>query len=162
MLSQRQDRITILIAATLLVVLLVVAVILGGLWPVLDESEEKEGATFQVVEGEGFREIADRLASAELIRSATAFKLYALITGTASKFKPGIYELRASLGAPDIASRLAAGPEREVLVRIPEGASVYEVDQLLSKEGVVAQGDFVDFVLEERIEGRLFPDTYKF
>jgi UPF0755 protein len=49
-------------------------------------------------------------------------------------------------------------------VRVPEGASVYQVDQILAEAGVLPAGTFLLFsrTLSSEVEGHLFPDTYRF
>lgn len=162
MLSVEKDRTMIFVAGAFLAALLSIAVFVGGLWPARPDAGESDGVIFRVVEGEGFRAIADRLEEEGLIRSTSAFKLYSLLTGSASHLKPGTYKLSAAMSAPDILSEIVAGEDKEVAVTVQEGASAYEIDLLLSKEGIVKQGEFLNFVTSEDLEGKLFPDTYRF
>ena len=131
-----------------------------GLGAVSDYSAEPK--TFEVREGDGFRGIVDSLESEGLIRSSVAFKILSVITGSASKFKPGFYQLSSRMTSYQILHELVVGSHREVTVKIPEGASVYEVDQILSDNKVLKKGDLISSVAKQKIEGRLFPDTYKF
>lgn len=162
MLSVEKDRTIIFVAGAFLAALLGIAVFVGGLWPVKPTASESEALIFRVAEGEGFRDIANRLEKVGLVRSTSAFKLYSLLTGSASRLKPGTYKFSPAMSTPDILSELVAGEEKEVALTVQEGASVYEVDLLLNKEGIIEQGKFLDFVIKEKLEGRLFPDTYRF
>lgn len=124
----------------------------------------KAGAArnFEIKSGDGFREIASNLAVENLVRSKLAFELLALATGTAGKLKPGIYELSQTMGASEILSELVSGIHEQVAVTIPEGASAYEIDKILSDAGIASPGALVDFSIKNKIEGKLFPDTYNF
>ena len=124
-----------------------------------------EGKTFVVRPGDGFRDIADRLAQARLIRSAAAFKFLSVITGSAGAIKPGCYLLRSDASSATILKTLVRGDGREIEVRIPEGASLYETDSLLAENGILERGALTQFAAAlspENTEGRLFPDTYRF
>ncbi len=117
---------------------------------------------FEIKQGDSFREIASRLASEHLIRSRIAFEFLSLFTGTAGKLKPGIYELNQTMSASKILDELVSGVHREITVMIPEDASVYEINKILSDAGAVSSGALVNFNSENKIEGKLFPDTYNF
>lgn len=118
--------------------------------------------TFSVYPGDRFRDIADRLAREGFIRSSASFKLLALFGGVTSDLKPGDYVIESGERSGTILLRLVRGPEREATVVIPEGASVYDINDILSKAGVLAAGSLVERVHAQGIEGKLFPDTYKF
>ncbi|MBI2889116.1 MAG: endolytic transglycosylase MltG [Candidatus Liptonbacteria bacterium] len=115
---------------------------------------------FEVARGDGFQEIVSRLRDAGLIRSPFALKAYAFLFGTAQTLKPGIYELTPSMSGPRILNALVAGA-REVPVVIPEGSSIYDIDRILSSSRVLREGELVAYALSHRLEGYLFPDTYK-
>jgi UPF0755 protein len=118
--------------------------------------------TFQINSGDGFREIADRLAAEGIVKSATAFKILAILSGEAGKLKPGNYELNPAASSAEILSELVSGSRREVVVTILEGSSVYEIDKILSDVTVIKAGELTSVVLSKDINGELFPDTYKF
>lgn len=172
MLSPEKDRIIVFTASIALFALLFVAVFLGLLWPASPELQRgepvsgnnaQESITFSVDKGESFRSIANRLSEAGIIRSSSAFKIYALVTGGASKLKPGIYELKQSMSMPEIMSELVGGPEGDITVVIQDSASVYEIDKILAEAGILLnEGELPKFALKENLEGRLFPDTYRF
>ncbi|MEK9179926.1 MAG: endolytic transglycosylase MltG [Patescibacteria group bacterium] len=119
---------------------------------------------FEVKEGEGFLGISHRLEAEGVIRSELAFETLSFFTGAAIHFKPGIYQFDSTKNGLEILRELTFGPHREISVRIPEGASVYEVDSILSEAGVVPPRELLAYVKAQSrpIEGRLFPDTYKF
>jgi UPF0755 protein len=57
---------------------------------------------------------------------------------------------------------LTDAPESEATVTIPEGLTSVDIDRLLSAADVTAPGEFLKLVREKGLEGRLFPDTYRF
>ena len=120
---------------------------------------------FEITQGEGFREVAVALHSDRLIRSATAFDLFALLGGHALTLKPGLYRLSSSMTSSEILNIVSGGNAGEVTVTIPEGANIFEIDTLLSKALVIRPGELVRFQASSTdgsLEGKLFPDTYEF
>lgn len=119
--------------------------------------------SFVVEEGTGFREIATKLEEEGLIKSSLSFTFYVLATGAATDLKAGEYQLNSAMSIPEIAETLRAGDNREVAVRIPEGASIYVVDRVLAEAGILGKGTFSLYAKTQSIpvEGYLFPDTYR-
>lgn len=127
--------------------------------------------------GTGFLEIGDELAERGIVRSALLFRLYAIGRGWAGTMQPGEYEFKGIVTIPGVARLLHSGPG-DVTLTIPEGLSMYDIEERLVSVGLVASGDFVqsahspdDFADEfgflreldaESLEGFLFPDTYRF
>lgn len=50
----------------------------------------------------------------------------------------------------------------ELTVTIPEGSTIYDIDRILSRAGILQPGEFVAAVGTAPLEGMLFPDTYDF
>lgn len=130
---------------------------------------------FPIKKGEGVREIGARLSQESLIKSIGIFKLYSIMSGQATLFKPGVYELSRDLTLPEIIGILTQGNHEDVKVVIPEGLTVGDIEGILQEKGVLAAGqDFDQAVLAEWAtlypflrdqaswEGFLFPDTYFF
>jgi UPF0755 protein len=113
--------------------------------------------------GAGFLEVANKLEEKKIIRSSLAFNVYGFIVGAVSDIQPGRYMLDSASSVPVVLDVLIAGPEREVKVVIPEGATVREIDALLSAEGIIRPGVLLHAEGGgTSLEGRLFPDTYNF
>ncbi len=151
------------IAATALVLAIVFSILFYfgySLGAVSDSPQPSK--VFEIKTGEGFRSIVDRLEYDELIRSRAAFKALSIVTGSAFKLKPGSYKLSSSMTSYGILNELILGSHPEVAATIPEGSNVYEIDKILSENGITKKGDFISTVLKRKLEGRLFPDTYKF
>jgi len=119
---------------------------------------------FEVKQGDGFREIADSLKNEGLIRSALVGKFYLFITSRAFNMKPGGYNLSPALSEREILNQIAVGFGREVTVMIPEGASIYDIDRILSAQGIIDRGELIAYASSstQELEGHLFPDTYRF
>lgn len=133
------------------------------------------GAAPIVVErGAGLTDIAQRLAQEQVIRSASAFKLYALLSGNAHQLKPGLYTISPASSTTEIIRLLVAGPAKEISVLIPEGMHAADIDATLARYGVLHAGDLLRLRVSDfydqypflrgarSLEGFLFPDTYRF
>lgn len=117
---------------------------------------------FDVSPGNGFKEIVSKLEHAGLIRNPIAFKTFAFFTGSASNLKPGRYELSPHWSGDQIIRQLVLGSQEEIEVIIGEGATIFDVDRILAAAGVIKRGELINFKSDTPLEGRLFPDTYKF
>lgn len=151
------------------------AYFLYGLQPVTSaEVSDQSLAKVKVERGDGLKEISAVLSQKNLIRSVTAFKLYALMSGRAHQFKPGIYELSPALSAPTIVKQLVSGRAEGMTLTIPEGATMKEIDRLLTAAGVLKTGELLHYSPGEisknypfgkqvaaGLEGFLFPDSYR-
>ncbi|OGY99166.1 MAG: hypothetical protein A3G64_00450 [Candidatus Liptonbacteria bacterium RIFCSPLOWO2_12_FULL_60_15] len=135
------------------------ALVFAQLRPVGGTAAERP---FVVQPGEGARSIAERLEGAGIIRSRTAFMLFGAFSGAVRTLKPGQYELSPSMSALVILSSLREGANREVAVTIPEGVTVREIDGIMAEAGVTPRGRIIEIAEARKLEGRLFPDTYRF
>ena len=124
-------------------------------------SSDSANKIFEISPGEGFFEIAGRLKDEKLIRSTKAFEIYSAVRGLAGIIKPGVYELSANLSAFEIAEILSESAN-EIETVIPDGASVYDIDVILSTKKILPAGFLIAFSQKNDIEGKLYPDTYKF
>jgi UPF0755 protein len=145
------------------VALVVVAYVVQGLRSVVPPPAGHEVA-LRIPPGSGVRDIADALAARGVLRSPIVFQLAAFLRGDARALQAGDYVFRTDDTVVGILDALTRGAMSEVSVVIPEGATFYEIDELLAERGVVERGSFVAYVMlnERSLEGRLFPDTYRF
>jgi len=118
--------------------------------------------SFVVQSGESFWNIAGHLKNERLIRSVFAFTALAGITGNLDELKPGAYKFDSRWSSLSILKALAIGAEQELEVVIPPGSSIYEVDKILSYNQIISPGDLINLSNAHGLEGRLFPDTYRF
>ena len=153
-------------------------VYLGALGPADPNDDSRH--TVRVEEGMVSSQIAEMLEEKGIVNSAFAFNLYARKSGVAESFQAGMFVLRKSFTAKQIAEILQSGRGEEVIVTIPEGFTVTDIDTLLAEKGLSPPGSFLrcaqecdlskyDFLPEDlsqfldragQVEGYLYPDTY--
>jgi UPF0755 protein len=130
--------------------------------PVSTRATTGSPVVFQVSPGDGFREVAQNLYDAKLIRSRLAFDAFSLVDGRAFELKPGLYKLNPSMDTEQIVTALSSGSAGKVTVTIPEGSNIFDIDRILSDALVIKPGELVDSTDTQNLEGHLFPDTYQF
>ncbi len=157
--SSRREPRTFFGVAFVFAVVLGLVILNLGLRPVKTEAQTE---VFYITSGESFDSIVERLHTEGLIRSPLAVKALGLLTGSAHKLQPGRYELESSFGGATILRRIASGISNDVVVSIPEGLTIFEVDQILSSEKIIQSRALINYKSDIPLEGRLFPDTYKF
>ena len=126
-------------------------------------------------------QITSILKSDGVIRSPFAFNLY-IAVAKRTGMRSGTYDLDAQLDYARIIKKLQTGPNtlRAVTVTIPEGYTLVKMGELLEKNKVCKETDFLkaadsadtSFDFQSaipndpnrlyRLEGYLFPDTYQF
>lgn len=129
-----------------------------------------------VNQGATTRQIAQSLEKEGLIKNAQVFVLYNRLTGNINKLKAGHYLLNSAMSLQEISAKLVEGKVATIKFTIPEGYTLKQIaDVLVKKEittekefwAVVKEGEFNFSFLkdlpqtENRLEGYLFPDTYK-
>ena len=149
-----------------------VSLVTGGLAFLFRVPPAGQAQSFRVASGEGVTQIASRLADDHLIGSSLAFTVYAAWSGMYGDFKPGTYVL-APQPVWAVAHELAQGPQ-DIAVTIAPGMTLAEIDQRLSREGIIPTGSLVTLspatFLDTypflkgatSLEGFLMPDTYRF
>lgn len=120
--------------------------------------------------GASVETVARDLEAKGIIRSAKVFALGA----KGASIAPGTYDFSPTESPAQIVSRLQKGDIVTVRVTFPEGFRLTQIAKRLAKNGlcdeaaflrlVTAQGDTLkaDFPLPKKLEGYLFPDTYRF
>ena len=124
--------------------------------------------------------VSDVLHDAGLIKYKFLFKLYAKFSHADTKISGGTYQLNTNFDyrALVVGMTKSGSAKVEVEVTIPEGYSMKKIFELLEENSIcyaedlwktAAEHDFeYDFLSsdtlgqEKRLEGYLFPDTYKF
>lgn len=127
---------------------------------------------FTVPSGASFRAVADTLRGRGLIRSASAFTLFARLTGSDTEVRSGPYALRPGTSWGNILRHLTEGRVLTESLVIPEGFRLSQMAPRIA-EITELQPDSVLAVLSEdtmaerwgvpgpNLEGYLFPDTYR-
>lgn len=134
----------------------------------------------EIKQGMTMEQVAAELKEAGAIRYPALFRLYTKLKHY-NDYKYGVYEFNSDIGYGGILDKLQTeGAQAETVeVRIPEMANIDDIAVLLEEAGVCSKSDFIttvrngnfkesfvkDIPVERvyyRLEGYLFPDTYKF
>src|SRR3989344_1356876 len=136
----------------------VVFVVMAGI--ILSGSSLESEVTVTIDEGVGVYKIADILEKEGVINNKFVFVAYVLITGNEKKLQAGDYVFEAGVTIPTIARAMAKGyAENDIVVTIPEGFNVFDIDKRLASAGLIKEGEFAGrYYLDE---GQFFPDTYR-
>ena len=162
--------------------LLLFLVIFGILWQYafsllepLDTSNQTSDTLIKVTPKSHTAEIAEQLNQQEIIRSATAFRLYARYHKLDSQIKAGLYMLNPAMSTEEILNILVRGKTASKTFTIPEGYTLKQITNSLANKGFVREELFSDLLAkgkynypflkglptgEKRLEGYLFPETY--
>lgn len=120
--------------------------------------------------------VADNLYERGVIKDPVVFRCYARYYHLDKKIKSGTYRLSSDLPVPAVLGLLTKGSQLARRFTIPEGFTLAEIALRLDEQGVVKKEDFLrevaagsfDFPFLSsnlsgslRLEGYLFPDTYK-
>ncbi len=138
-------------------------------------SRSAEVKLFKVEKGESAKIIAEHLKNSNLIENQFFFQLYVFLSLRQYALKTGDYELSPSMSIRDIADTIVLGGTNEVLITIPEGFTLKQVEERFVGAGLIKQNELVSYrfsnsvppVLSDKpqsasLEGYLFPDTYRF
>ncbi|MFH1392790.1 MAG: endolytic transglycosylase MltG [Patescibacteria group bacterium] len=129
----------------------------------------------KVEKGESAQTIAENLKNAGLIKNPFLFRLYVFLSLAQYDLKPGEYELSPKMSIRDIGDILALGGTNEVLIVIPEGFNLKQIENKLVRANLAEPNALTNFkfllnipeILFDKpkmasLEGYLFPDTYRF
>jgi UPF0755 protein len=120
----------------------------------------------------GVQDIAVMLRDAGVIRSTWAFLATAYLQGSLKRLQSGEYEFHSGMTLLEILQKLESGRVVTHQVTIPEGFTAQDVARLLATEQLVDPERFLALahdadvaarlkVPAPRLEGYLFPDTYR-
>ena len=121
-----------------------------GVYLAKDPTLTKE-QLFLIEKGENLFLIAENLEKEGLIKSKCFFELHIFLKGTQANLQAGKYLLSPAMDVTEIAQKIISGDIAKIIVTIPEGFTVEQIEERL---GLKLPG--------ENLEGFLFPDTYQF
>lgn len=136
-----------------------------------------DDVTVNIPEGSGTKKIASILKENDVIDHTWLFSKSAQLMGYDKKMRNGEFVLSDGMSYRDIMEHLSStAGESYIKVTIPEGFEVTQIAERLEAEGVITVDEFCDAMKlsynyqflenmperEARLEGYLFPDTYKF
>lgn len=117
----------------------------------------------KVAEGSSVKEIGERLAEENIIRSSFLFRILTKLEGTDTGVVSGAYYFNDRHNLFAVSGRLTRGEHGILPVRVTvlEGHANHDIAQIL--DGLLPEVDAQEFLKEARnFEGYLFPDTYLF
>jgi UPF0755 protein len=123
--------------------------------------------------GQSFWETVAQLEKAGLVRHPKKFRWLAYLKGNERQIQAGEYVLSACMPPSAILDTLVRGKNLLHKVLIPEGATVFEIAQILEGTGLVSEEAFLQAAFDhglirtlgiegDTLEGYLFPETYRF
>jgi len=137
-----------------------------------------EAIEFHIPKGANASDIAKALKKEGIISSVNLFKFLSKINGYDGKYKSGVHIISDSLSYDKLMRILTSTPANK-LVTIPEGKTFLQIVDILYENNVIKDKekfievannekfdyDFLNNLSDDRdyrLEGYLFPDTYKF
>jgi len=169
------------IAVGLFFVLILVEAYLFNRQAVFSHGSGTVAQNIEITEGEGVKEIGQKLEDAQLVKSKYYFDYYIWKTDSRGKIKAGKYELKGTMTVPEIVQVLSLGEivSNEVKVTFPEGTNAKGMAEILTRKGFDGDTFLADVksgtgIATENysflknappnssLEGFLFPDTYIF
>ncbi|TCS83804.1 endolytic transglycosylase MltG [Tepidibacillus fermentans] len=177
-LSQKRKWILSISGTVVILAVIIISYVYSQFQPV--DSTAVQKVKIEIPPGSTPTKIASILKEHQLIKSEWAFKLYLEYKGDASKLQAGSYQLSKQMSISEIVQQFVSGNVVLDTVRftIPEGYTILQIADKLSKEGIVNKENFLklakegnfnyDFIkaipnnanIQYRLEGYLFPDTY--
>lgn len=138
---------------------------------------EEKAVQLQILPGTSAQQIGQDLESAGLIRSASAWKLWArwlMQRNGGGGFKAGTYNIAPTESMQEIANKIWTGDVVKLSFTIPEGWSLKQMAAYFESQGFFKAQDFLKVASEipqaqypwlpnglPHLEGFLYPDTYQ-
>jgi len=134
-----------------------------------------EKIIFNIEKGQSAKTIADNLVKADLIKNPFIFRLYVFFALSQYALKSGEYKFSPAMSIREIADFIIFGGTNEVLITIPEGFTLKQIEERFVAAKLAKPGEIVNYKFAANIppillgkpkfaslEGYLFPDTYRF
>ncbi len=144
---------------------------------VSDTEDNDSAVQITIPSGTSSQQIGRDLEAAGLIRSATAWKLWArwlTFQDSDGEFKAGTYQLSPTDPLSEVAETIWNGEVMQLSYTIPEGWSLKQMAEYFEQQGFFSAEEFLETVAfipydqypwlpqgVPSIEGYLYPDTYK-
>lgn len=134
-------------------------------------SKDRDNRYIEISSGTHFSQVADILEREGIITGVRRFCLLAKLKGVEKEIKAGDYLFHTAMRPLEVLDKLVRGEYRTHRVTIPEGFNIFQIADLLEKEGLVEKGTFLKYASDpffvhslkingNSLEGFLFPDTY--
>ncbi len=130
-------------------------------------SDMETRVSVSIPRGTSLQGISEVLYDYELIRDPWVFRLFVKKQGLANKLQAGDYVIQKNLTFAEITEILQSAKSEEIRVTIPEGSTIKQIDEILTKKSLIEKGEFtkctsfcnLGFSISN-LEGFLFPSTY--
>lgn len=130
-------------------------------------SESLARVSLEIKPGTSVKKISEILKQKNLIRDDFVFRIFLKWKGLESKLQAGEYILQRNLTFFEISEILQHGKSSEIKITIPEGSTIDQIDQILTKKLLIERGEFKNCTATcdlgfsiSNLEGYLFPSTY--
>jgi UPF0755 protein len=168
------------LVAFAIVIFLPLSLVVAGYWWYNSQTHAISASetTIEIIQGQGLSTIADRLEQAKIIPSALAFRVYCTIKGEGTSILPGVYSIPAGTNWDQLLAIISGGKHsnREVVITFPEGFTTDEIVAKITASLPLSSDTLyteladdhwhdrlpVKFSDNPKLEGFLFPDTYRF
>lgn len=118
---------------------------------------------FAIPEGASYRQVVRNWARQNMIRDPLVMEWYGRLTGKGQKIQAGYFEIDLSMTPRQLLDQLISGClVSQIRLTVPEGFNRWQVADLLEEKGLARRDAFLKRVEDEKLEGKLFPDTYFF
>jgi len=143
------------------------------------DKNDNTAVSVQIKAGSNLGEIAETLEDKGLIKNKLSFEMYTKFNNLETKLPSGRFILTKSLTVPKIIEKMNDPTQREVALTIQEGLRAKDIDEKLTKQGLITKGEFLkalkdfngwqyyNFIdkneqqkLKTPLEGYIYPDTY--
>ncbi len=136
-------------------------------------SDDTTEVLFDVMPGQSMTVVAQNLQERQLIKNSWLFLKWSRFKGMNSKLKKGEYALNKAMTPTEVLNVITSGKSVSRNLTIPEGKNIFEIAEIIEKNGYGSKEDFIKLVTDkafvqqelnenlESLEGYLFPDTYK-
>lgn len=136
-------------------------------------SAESKEMIYEVLPSKSFMAVARDLELAGVIKSASAFNVYARLTGKRSELKRGEYLLRTDMRPGEVIDVITSGRSMAKPFTVSEGLNIFEIATLVERSGVGGREEFLSLVRDPAfvksllgepllsLEGYLYPETYQ-
>lgn len=146
------------------VVVAIVVLIFGAALVFLPlDQNSVELTEFIIEDGQSLGATARLLAERDLILSRYIFVGYTILIGKEKEFKAGRYLIPRTAGMRKLVDIFSSGESEadDIEVTIPEGTNIADAGLIFEKAGLIRKEEILrpEFL---KLEGYLFPDTYRF
>lgn len=175
---------TVWIIMVVFISILFTKYILVGINDMLAIDREESTVTIEIPANPNAYTVARVLSDSHVIKNESFFRVYSFLTRSNKKFTQGEFEVKTNMDYEEIINYIQSQVNRIDVINImfPEGYNVLQYADLLESNGVCNAKDFLNacnsndfddeysFIKEisnadqryYKLEGYLFPDTYKF